>query len=249
MKNLFILSILLVSIQSHGASEGCTIPPNEISNVATRILKVANDDSNSLDDSMNITADFEGDFSGEDAKLNGTWEGFYRPEENGFYSVLPIPLFAFELSRDRNVLYVCAHVDPDPAKQHFTLYFMRGYHLDKTKFGTILGDIFHRPQLEIAPLAPVLIPVGSISKKVPKGLATIIFFPLIQAFGIQSLAFEGIQRLVTSALGDISGISIERIVMTPTYIELSSGIDLNDPTKSKWKKRIPIDPDHSSTPN
>lgn len=217
---------------------GCRVHPKDIPVVGTRAVLAAVEDKESLPDSMNVQADMDAELSSANSLGQGTFEGYYRPREDGFYSVLPIPIFGFELSRDRNLIYVCAHGDTDSKKNHFTIYLMRGFHLDPLHYGTIIGDLLSKPKLEVKPLSPVLVPLGSLQSQF-KGVGQLIFLPF-QLFAWQLTAVTVVQRLFSNVIGDISGMAIERIIITEDTLEVASGIDLEHPEKARWKKSFDL---------
>jgi hypothetical protein len=230
---LFLLFSLRVLAESPHL--GCLIHPRDLTSVGTRAVKAAIDLKQSLPESMNVQADIDATFTEQSIDGDITWEGFYRPERNGFYTVLPLPLFGFELSRDRNVIYVCAHLDRDVSKQHFTVYLMRGYHLDPTTLNTVIGNLFSKAQLKVSALSPVILPLGSLDRE---GKSSDIIHLPWKMFSWQFAVVGGIQRLVSNVVGGVSGLSVERIILTNDRLELASGIDLNNPEKAFWKRTI-----------
>lgn len=229
-------SLAVAQISPH---RGCLVHPKDIPVVGTRAVLAAVEDKESLPDSMNVQADVDAEISDTTSLGQGTFEGYYRPREDGFYSVLPIPIFGFELSRDRNLIYVCAHGDTDSKKNHFTIYLMRGFHLDPLHYGTIIGDLFSKPKLEVKALSPVLVPLGRLQSQLPRGAGQLIFLPF-QLFAWQLTAVTVVQRLFSNVIGDISGMSIERIILTEDTLEIASGVDLEHPEKARWKKSFDL---------
>lgn len=238
MKNyfLFLLATLVLSSTSEALEYGCQLKPNQLNEVGTRFVKVAKSKKQSLPNSITITSNFSGEWNTNSGKnkMDGTVEGFYRPEVDDYYSIIPLPLFGVAISRDRNVVYICAHVDPDPKKTHFTAYMMRGFDMDPNSFGNFIGDLFTGPSLKVKPLAASLIGITEVRKRF---LFWLNWFPLFNA-GLE--ATDGIQRFIASKIGDFTGFGVERITLTKEYVEIASGIDLDNPTKAVLIRKTQI---------
>ena len=152
MKTILALFILLLGTQAHALDYGCQLKPDQINDVGTRMVKAYADKKQSVPDSLVITADFETVIGEDKPYAMGTLEGFYRPKDDDFYSLIPIPVLGISLSRTRNMVYLCAHYDADPAKTHVTVYMLRGFHLDPTSVSTAIGNFANAPSLKIRPL-------------------------------------------------------------------------------------------------
>lgn len=238
MKSLLLLMIMMSTTPLLALEYGCRMKPNQLGEVATRTLVNFHNEKKSMPDSMLVTMDVDGevDATGHPTQVDGygTVEGFYRPIEDDFYSVIPIPILGVALSRDRNIIYICAHYDSDPKKTHVTVYMMRGHHLDETKISTLVGDLIYDPKVKVMPLTASVLGVGKMRKTF---LFWLNWIPLLD---VTSDILDGLQRLLANALGDFVGIGVERIVLTNDYVEISSRIDLDNPSKARILKKIDL---------
>ncbi len=237
MKLLLISLFFIFSTESAKAIEyGCQLRPGQLNEVATRMVKKMHQEKKSLPNALTITAEFSGEWNSSTEETQDSFEltaeGFYRPDTDDYYAITPIPILGVTLSRDRDVVYICTHIDSDPRKTHFTAYMMRGYDLDPLRIGNIIGNIFSSTKLEVKPLATTLLGISSIRKKLLPWLKWIPLFEM----SLQSL--HELERLVFNALGDFTKIGVERITLTANYIELASGVNLNEPSKAKYLRKI-----------
>ncbi len=239
MKNFIFLAIgVLLTHTAMALDHGCMLKPIQIDGYGSNLVKIVYEQKRSLPDSITIRSDFSGEINSfEDNRKNkavGTIEGFYRPQIDEYYSILPIPMFGVALSRDTQVLYICAHIDEDPSKTHFTVYMLRGYHLDKTKLGTIISNTTHDPGMKVKPAAVSALGLTEIRKEI---LFWMDWFPL---FEMAFQAVSGIQRLLFNVIGDITEFGVERITLTKDHVELAGDVDLNNPDKPGFVKIIPF---------
>ncbi len=233
------LSVLFLPAMAYALEYGCQVPPKDLNAVGTRMVESFVKQKKSVPESLVITADFEStdiELEGSNSRqLKGTLEGFYRPATDDFYSLIPIPVLGIALSRERNMVYLCAHFDEDPAKTHVTVYMMRGYHLDPTSLKTAIGNTFSKPQLEVKPLTASLLGISKIRED---------FLFLLKWLPFMEIGFDatnGIQRLLANILGDFTGIGVERLTMTFDSVEIAAGVDLENPRKAFVKKTISLD--------
>jgi len=232
----FVLSIILFTNFSWALEYGCQIDPKNLNEAATKAVVNYYRQKQSVPNALIVTSEFEAEWSGTEEepeqKMYGTLEGFYRPQENDYYSILPVPILGMSLSRQENMIYICAHFNEDPAKTHFTAYLFRGNHLDPLRFGNFIGDFGSSPKLKIKPLPASIVGIGKVRRQLSR---TFRWMPLFD-LGLQ--ATEQIQGLVVKALGDFSKVGVERITMTQEYIEIASGVDLGNPSKARLQKKI-----------
>ncbi len=232
------VAALFFSWGARALDYGCQLKPNQLNEVGTRFVKMAASKNQSLPNSITITSNFYGEWhptkEAAKNKMRGTVEGFYRPEIDDYYSITPLPFFGVAINRDRNVIYICAHIDQDPKKTHFTAYMMRGFDMDPTNFGNFVGDLLSGPSLTVKPLPASLIGISEIRKKF---LFWLHWFPFFNE-GIE--ATDSLQRFIVSKIGDFTGIGVERITLTKEFIEIASGINLNDPTDARMIRKIQI---------
>jgi hypothetical protein len=237
MKQLLTIFILLIGFKAQALEFGCQLKPTEINDFGTKMVKAYADRNQSVPDSIVLTSDFETSSSDDAASkyTTGTLEGFYRPVDDDFYSLIPIPVLGVALSRDRNMVYLCAHADKDPAKTHITVYMLRGFHLDPTTLSTVVGNAANGPSLKIRPLTAALVDITRIRKEF---LTFLKWIPLLDV-GLE--ATNGIQRILSNLLGDFTGVGVERLTMTNDGIEIATGVILMNPTQSKITKFIPFE--------
>lgn len=233
--HLLALAILFLGVKAQALEFGCQLKPSDINSVGTRMVKAYADKRQSVPDSLVITSDFESDFSSDGKTAEGTLEGFYRPVDDDFYSLIPIPVLGVALSRDRNMIYLCAHLDKDPAKTHVTVYMLRAYYLDPSTFSTVVGNATNGPSLKIRPLTAALVDITRIRKEF---LSFLKWIPLLDV-GLE--ATNGLQRILSNLLGDFTGIGVERLTMTNEGIEIATGVILQNPSKSVITKFIPFE--------
>lgn len=234
MRILFL--VLILSLKSFALEYGCDLHPSELNDLATKTAETFRSQKKSFPESLLITVKFEGTLSTEipspDNPLYGTVEGFYRPLEDAYYSVIPIPILGVALSRDKNVLYSCAHFDEDPQKTHLTIYMMRGSKLDPLSLGNILSQMSFNRKLEVKPLTASLLGVNEIRDRF---LAITAWIPI---FNLGYQITDGLQSILANALGDFSGLGVERITLTMDYIEIASGVDLKNPRTARMIRTI-----------
>lgn len=239
MKLLIFILLTTLGIQAQALEYGCQLHPKDLNEMGTRMVKSFAARKQSVPNSLVVTSDFEVGSSGNESEstqyAKGTLEGFYRPAQDDFYSLIPIPILGIALSRERNMIYVCAHYDTDPRKTHVTVYMLRGYYLDPTSLGTVIGNLASGPRLEVKPLTAALVDINSIRKDF---LHFLKWIPLID-IGLN--ATNGIQRLLVNLIGDFTGVGVERLTMTMEGVEIASGINLKNPEKATIKKFISFD--------
>lgn len=237
MKQALALVILLIGFKAQALEFGCQLKPSEINEVGTRMVKAYADRGQSVPDSLVYYSDLETEYSSDpkDSKYAlGTLEGFYRPVDDDFYSLIPIPVLGISLSRDRNMVYLCAHNDKDPAKTHITFYMLRGFRLDPSSLGTVVGNVTNGPSLKIKPLTAALVDITRIRKEF---LSFLKWIPLLDV-GLE--ATNGIQRILSNLLGDFTGVGVERLTMTTEGVEIATGVILQNPGKAVITKFIPF---------
>ena len=241
MKKQFVFIFLmgiLSSLSAVALEYGCMLQPNQLNETGTRLVKKAHAQDRSLDDAIIVKSELTGKIKSFDNekknKMNGTIEGFFRPQDDEYYSILPVPMFGVLLSRDRHVLYICAHVDDDPKKTHFTVYLMLGYDMDPNNWANFFGDLFAPTQLTVKPATLSVLGLSEIRKKF---LFLVDWLPLFE-FGFETVS--AIQRLISNVIGDITEMGIERITVTNEYVELAGGVNLDHPEKATLVKRYPL---------
>lgn len=230
-----LIAFLLISINIFALEYNCKLKPNEINGYGTAIVEKIAKKKMSLPENIPLQTEFEADFDTKNgSKFYGTFEGFYRPSEDDFISLTELPVLGFDVSKERIIVYVCANYDPNPKKTHLTIYFLRGYHIDPTTFSNFWGDLLHKPNMKILPVPASLLGISKIKQ----------FFLRIFRF----IPFSGnffdtwslLQRFIAQSVGDITGFGVERIEVTEEYFKVSSGVNLDSPRESIYKKTFKL---------
>lgn len=243
-KNLLLLIITLLSTQAALAvGEHCLIKPKEIATVAQRIFKANKEEGEYFPEQSIIQNRAESKVNFKNGSFKAerdiTFEGYYRPTESTWFSILPIPLFVAQLDRDRNIVYICAHNEGDPEKDYVIIYFLKGYKLSKTKFGTFIGDLLFS-SLEIDAIN--LLPVGTIPfKRFFDDAGEVVPFGSIVSTPIAVV--EYLQNFVANILNYFVGLGVERIIVRDDHVLLESKIDLNNPQEARFSRKIPLSPE------
>jgi hypothetical protein len=242
MKYLLGIFFILCSSFAFATSsieQQCTLKPSQLGPVATKILRNYRKAGLNYPGSSVIRSDMEVNFTNQEGgnQITATYEAFVRIEKNGRFSAIPIPLITVDLSRERDIVYICAHVEPDTKKNFFVVYFLTGYNLGKFSFRSMLGDFFFN-SVKVSPVtfSPISFDMvegalEGLQKYLP---FKIIFFPIKTGLELASQA----QRLMMSPLKKIFPIGVERIVMTDTEVILSTGVNLQSPKESTVDYRI-----------
>lgn len=230
-----LVGFFLVTLQAFALEFNCKLKPNEINGYGTSIVEKVALKKMSLPEDIPLQTEFEADFDTKNGnKFYGTFEGFYRPSEDDFISLTELPVLGFDVSKERIVIYVCANYDPNPRKTHLTIYFLRGYHIDPTSFSNFWGDMIQKPHMKIRPVPASLLGISKIKK---------FFLRIFRFIPFSSNFFDTwslLQRLIANSVGDITGFGVERIEATEEYFKLSSGVNLDSPRESIYKKTFKL---------
>ncbi|MGZ3770749.1 MAG: hypothetical protein ACXVCP_06265 [Bdellovibrio sp.] len=236
----FIIHIMLmVSAFSANASprdEFCKIKPKDLGTVAMRIR---NQSKANGDKGFPETSVFQSDVSMEmgndfETAVTGTYEAYLRVEKDGNFSVLPIPIANVELMHERNIVYVCTHVEPNKEKSFLEVYFLNGYHLGSISWSSFAGDLLFRSiTVSPVPISPIgFESVGNLLEKLGPFPFNLIAVPFDIAGQAQSIIMTGINEVLPAG--------IERIIMTNKYVLLSSKVDLDKPESALYNYKIDL---------
>lgn len=238
MRLLIVLLTLLVSAQAYAVKVGqhCLVKPFYIEPLANKMLLAHQKEKLIFPDSSVIQFEASGNFGNEGAEQDGTFEGIFRPAEDGQFSLTPLPILVVDLKRSRELVYVCAHSSSkNPQENYMILYFMRGYGLGPATAGGFIGDLlFNSVKIKPVTLSPLgLLPVKQLFEKNggvnPLGI-----------FLIPIVITDTIQKGLMSAVSTFSKIGVERITLTNSQIELATGVDLVETDKALYRKVIPL---------
>lgn len=231
----FLFSLFFMSLPTLALEYNCKLKPNEINSYGTSIVEKIAKKKMSLPENIPLQTEFEADFdSVNGSKFYGTFEGFYRPSEDDFISLTELPVLGFDVSKERIIVYVCANFDPNPKKTHLTIYFLRGYHIDPTTFSNFWGDMLYKPHMKIRPVPASLLGISKIK---------MFFLRIFRFIPFSSNFFDTwslLQRFIAESVGDITGFGVERIEITQEYFKVSSGVNLDSPRESIYKKTFKL---------
>lgn len=230
------LSVFCFGVQCFAFETGCKIQPNQLNEYATKLVKTVSSQDTSLPDNVPIQSDFEFSLINGKKRFTGTFEAFYRPAEDDFLSIIPVPILGFDVSRDRVVIYLCAYATEKKDDLHLTIYFLRGYHLDPMKMSNFFGNVVFDPSLKIKPVPASLLGISEFRKFFLK------IFRYIPFVDIYFQTFSMVQRVFANAFGDITGVGVERIELTQKFLRVSSGIDLNNPREALISRTFQLKP-------
>ena len=229
-----ILIFNLVAPQSNAFETGCSLQPKDLNSYATGITKILAARKEALPKTIPLQSDFQFSSKNGVTQFYGTFEGFFRPENDDFFSIIPIPILGFDITKDRVVLYVCAHYSSKKEDSHMTIYFLRGYHIDPPKLSNFVGDLFYDPQLKVKAVPATLLGIGEIK------MFFIQIFRYIPFVDVYFETFSLVQRFLANTLGDVTGFGVERIELTEKYVRVSSGVDLESPREARISKTFTL---------
>lgn len=248
MKRQTSLKIILCFVSFNFLSLGsalalgkhCLIKPDQIGMVAQRIFRANQAAGEYFPEESIVQNRAESQVSFKNGNFTTqrdvNFEGFYRPSESTWFSILPIPIFVAQLDRDRNVVYICAHNEEDAAKSYVIIYFLKGYKISKTTYATFIGDALFS-SIDVASIN--LMPVGTIPfKNFFDRVDKIIPFASLVSAPISALGY--LQNVAVGVLGQFVGVGVQRIIVTNDHVILESGIDMKNPDKARFSRKISL---------
>lgn len=234
---IFILGLFIfVGALSAKASrdEFCKIKPNQLGSFAMKIHKQSKSEGkDSFPAASIIQSDVSIQFMSDiDTAVTATYEAFLRVEEDGNFAVLPIPIANVELNHERNIVYICTHVEPDSSGSFLEIYFLTGYDLGDTTWSSFAGD-FLFSSIKVSPVS--FSPVGfeTVSNLLDR-LGPFPFNLMAVPFDIASQA----QGILMTAINKVLPAGIERIVMTNKEVVFSAKVDLDKPQSALFTYRV-----------
>lgn len=240
-----IIFILLVFImQKQNAFAACLIQPRQIEKVAQKLhwqdsrgkelntLTLQSSVSGTIT-SRNTDLEvlnnetFENSPEAElvDSKQNETndvtmtYEAFIRPERDGIFQLLPLPMFYLQMEKERDSVYICAEINADQSKTKAVIFFL--------KYGRIL-PIIPKP----LPLNPIKKFFWKIFHKTP---LVIVDLPFYLADKIQEKTFN--------LIGILTKVGVDRIRIDGNYVELYTGGDPTQFNNYLYRKTIKMKED------
>ncbi|MGZ3775362.1 MAG: hypothetical protein ACXVCN_16680 [Bdellovibrio sp.] len=212
------------------------IKPDQLGTVATRILHANKKDGAPFPLTSVIQSDAFGKFESQknlNDTVTATYEAFVRIEKSGNFSVLPIPVGYVELSHERDILYICAHAEPNKENNFLEIYFLTGYGLGEMTIKSVVGDVLFN-SVKVAPVS--LSPIGFNTVGDFFGDQMIIFKLLAIPFDIAGEA----QSILLTSIKNAFPAGVERIIMTNKDLKFSSGVNLSNPEKALINYRIDL---------
>lgn len=214
MKKLILLALMCLPVL---AEAKCKVPVNQIESITRRIQW--RDEDGFEDNTALIRADFEGSFSSDGSADVMEYEAFVRPDADGAFQVLPIPLFMVEMEKNRDSVYICAHMESkDPSKMEILVYFLR--------YG------------KIKPVTPMPLPLGEI-KNLFWGPLRKTPFVII---GVPVTIAQKAQALLVHLFGDLTRAGVDRVRITNKELQLYSGGDPARFDSYVFRQIIPLEP-------
>lgn len=200
MKQILAGLLLLSAVQ---AQAKCLLEPSQIEEVAQRI--VWEDESGQKQNTALVQSTAAGIVSDDGSASQIDYEAFIRPDEDGVFQIIPLPLFLVEMKHSRDSVYVCVHIDSEnEEKNQILIYFLRH------------GNI--------KTVTPKPLPLMSIKnffwnklRKTPLAPLALVAVPLT--------AYEILQETAMNVISDITRVGVDRVRIIGRQIELYSGGD------------------------
>ena len=131
-----------------------------------------------------------------------TYEAFIRPDRDGIFQLLPLPMFYLQMEKERDSIYICAELSGNQSKTKAVIFFM--------KYGR---PIVPKP----LPLNPIKKLFWKLFHKTP---LVIVDLPFYLADKIQEKTFN--------LIGILTKVGVDRIRIDGNSVELYTG---GDPTQ------------------
>lgn len=198
MKSALLTFVCL--LLSNLSSARCLVDPRNIESVARKV-RWETETGEALSTSL-IQVDASGSIAEGEEKPHTTfvYEAFLRPDADGTFQLLPIPLFVLEMKRNHNAVYVCAQFDTENMDQaEAVVFFLRNN--------------------EIKTILPKPLPLMGMKNFFWKNLKETPFGLVALPFGISEL----IQGTTVNLFAEITRIGIDRMRINNRQIELYSG--------------------------
>ncbi len=231
-KLFFIIIFFTAALQVNAeiVTPRCSLRGKQITQLAAKITAINSDE---LPEAYLNQIELEANLTSEGNQYTGVIEGFYRPSKNVKFSIVPTAIAAVSLERNTHLIYICAEVDESNS------YRLEVYFLGKTlqmasAAENLLSNILTKEEIRIVPLQLSVLSLGLDEKP---NTAKNIFKLLILPYYLQLKLFSGFANIFST----ISGINVERIVLTENSVEVAGGINLDHPDQPKFKKTILLD--------
>jgi hypothetical protein len=207
----------LIFLGPWAAEAKCLVSAHQLETVARKIQWLGIDGEE--DNGALIRADGTGDLSQGGTSTVLDYEVFIRPETDGVFQVLPVPLFVVRLEKAHDIIYVCAHLDSDhPSNTEILVYFLR--------------------DRKIKPISPMPLPLTEIKN--------LFWGPLrhtpLAVIGVPVSVGAKLQEVLVHIFSDVTRIGVDRVRVTSKELQLFSGGDPGQFDRAVVKKIIPLKP-------
>ncbi|MGE5085285.1 MAG: hypothetical protein ACM3MG_03230 [Bacillota bacterium] len=213
MKKIILLFLICAPFF---AEAKCKIAISQIESI-TRRIQWRNEEGLE-DNTALIRADAEGEFGSDGSADILEYEAFVRPDNDGTFQVLPLPLFMVEMEKNRDSIYICAHVESkNPANMQILVYFLRNG--------------------QVKPVTPVPLPLSEIKNLFWGPLRKTPFVVV----GIPVTITQKIQTLLVHIFGDLTRVGVDRVRITNKQLQLYSGGDPAQFEHYVFRQNIPLE--------
>lgn len=207
----------------------CSLKDQEILDKATDIKYSFED----FPDAYMNQIELNMNFSNLGASYAGVVEGFYRPQETQLFSIIPKTITAVELNKKSHLVYVCAQVDQKSNYAIDILFLGLKPHIDEIL--PTITFLLQRDQVRISPLQLRVLELDANSDNKIFNYLKLLFLP----YYLQIKLFNQFANIFTGAFG----VNIERVKIVNNIVEISGGIDMQNPDKPRFLKRIDLNSD------
>ena len=219
-----LLALLAFKSYAMADSGVCKLRGNNITKYAEEIYKRNNQQ---WPDSTIVNLEVSGQLVGTDLAYGAIGEAFIKPEEDIQFSIIPTSLASVKLDKDRHLIYVCAEVK-DNSQFRIELDFL-GKSVSSGFFGKLLHSTEAQGKVELMPLKLQVLSIGADADK-KGGLAKLLAIP----FAINSKIISHI----ANSLAGLTGVEVERVILTESQAIIEGGIDLDKPNAARFRKVV-----------
>lgn len=225
------LVLLLFSILSsfHASANNfipCSLRGQSILDKATEIKN----DHEAFPEAYLSQIELDLNLSNEGSTYSGVAEGFYRPERSQVFSIVPETIIGVELNKKSHLVYVCAQVDAD---KNFSIdLFFLGIKPHMDDMIPTLDFLMQRDQVKISPLQIRALNFDSGSDNKILNFFKVLLLP----YYFQIKLFNQFANIFTGTFG----VEIERVKIVNNIVEVSGGINMKNPDKPRFFKRIDL---------
>lgn len=226
--NLLLLLNLLLNANLLYAADflPCSLQGQEILDKANSIKSEHKDFPDSYMNQIELSLNF----SNLGTTYSGVVEGFYRPEKTQTFSVVPETIIGVELNKKSHLVYVCAQVDPN-TNYSIDIFFL-GIKPHMDNIIPTLDFLLQNDKIKVSPLQIRVLNLDADSDNKIINFLKLVFLP----YYLQIKLFNQFANLFTGTFG----VKIERVKIVNNIIEISGGINMQNPDKPRFFKRIDL---------